>query len=400
MGALRADDSVVPNQEPAAEDPSSSTDHDGVPAGAAAAAAPDVDALESAQLLETVGSLLRGRRTAARRTLQERYDDARAEVAGTWRVEFGSDDEELSTYVLTHNDETYTPLAAAAFATRIAHGAQAALAEAEDSALRNFIIGRLPTAIGVAWLRLDDWKREVNRKMKAASASSGVGVQVGIRLSRDLNPAVRTVYDLSCGVATADRTPDQERAVGEAIRSLIAAADGETMGDKVAAAVDIRDWVDVWYIVHRPGQDPRPWTSKTGLSGGERRLVVLAPMLAAVAAGYDGLDPSGLRLVALDEVPAEVDEAGREGLARYIAALDLDLVCTSYLWDGAPGAWDGIDAWDFEADGAGTVVAFPMQVRGLDDMPGDSFAGLLWPGEPRTAADGAEAAAADRDTQP
>jgi hypothetical protein len=283
--------------------------------------------------------------------------------------------------VLTHNDEAHTPVTAAEFASRIAHGAQTALAEAEDSALRKFIIGRLPTAIGVAWHGLEDWRRDVNRKMKAASASSGVGVQVGIRLSRDLNPAVRTVYELSCGVATADRTPDQETAVGEAIRSLIAAADGETMAEKVAAAVDVRDWVDVWYIVHRPGQEPRPWTSKTGLSGGERRLVVLAPMLAAVAAGYDGLHPSGLRLVALDEVPAEVDEAGREGLARYIAALDLDLVCTSYLWDGAPGAWDGIDAWDFEADGAGTVVAFPMQVRGLDDLPDDSFAGLVHDGD-------------------
>jgi hypothetical protein len=146
------------------------------------------------------------------------------------------------------------------------------------------------------------------------------------------------------------------------------------MSDKLAAAVDIRDWVDVWYVVERPGQDARRWTGKTGLSGGERRLVVLAPMLAVVAAGYDSLDEAGLRLVALDEVPAEVDEAGREGLARYIAALDLDLVCTSYLWDGAPGAWDGIDAWDFEAAEEGTVVAFPMQVRGLADLPGDRFA--------------------------
>ena len=80
---------------------------------------------------------------------------------------------------------------------------------------------------------------------------------------------------------------------------------------------------------------------------------------------------TGLRLAALDEVPAEVDERGREGLARFIAELDLDLVCTSYLWDGAPGAWDGIDAHDLEAAGDGTVVAFPMLVRGLLPLPGD-----------------------------
>ena len=81
---------------------------------------------------------------------------------------------------------------------------------------------------------------------------------------------------------------------------------------------------------------------------------------------------AGLRLAALDEVPAEVDERGREGLARYIAELDLDLICTSYLWDGAPGAWDGIDAWDLEAGPDATMVAFPMLVRGINPLPGDS----------------------------
>lgn len=96
-------------------------------------------------------------------------------------------------------------------------------------------------------------------------------------------------------------------------------------------------------------------------------------MLAAVAAAYDRISTRGLRLAALDEVPAEVDERGREGLARFIAELDLDLVCTSYLWDGAPGAWDGVDAHDLEADENGTVVAFPMLVRGLTPIPGDTF---------------------------
>lgn len=143
------------------------------------------------------------------------------------------------------------------------------------------------------------------------------------------------------------------------------------MTDKLAAAGDVRGWVDVYYEVTRPGGNAQRWSSKTGLSGGERRLVVLAPMLAAVAAAYDSLDPAGLRLAALDEVPAEVDERGREGLARYLAELDLDLVCTSYLWDGAPGAWDGIDAHDLEAATDGTVVAFPMLIRGLQDLPGD-----------------------------
>jgi hypothetical protein len=39
--------------------------------------------------------------------------------------------------------------------------------------------------------------------------------------------------------------------------------------------------------------------------------------------------------------------------------------------DGAPGAWDGIDAWDLEAALDTTVVGFSMLVRGLVPLPGD-----------------------------
>jgi hypothetical protein len=93
------------------------------------------------------------------------------------------------------------------------------------------------------------------------------------------------------------------------LQALINAADGETMTDRVAAAVNIREWVDVIYEIHRPDSTTVNWTPRTGLSGDERRLVVLAPMLAAIAAGYDRLGETVPRLAALDEVPAEVGRA-------------------------------------------------------------------------------------------
>jgi hypothetical protein len=278
-------------------------------------------------------------------------------------------------YVLTHADETYDPPRAAKRAAVLAEKAEAALADAEAQALQDFVIGRLPSAIGTAWTQMHDWKNEVNAKMRSAQASSGVGVQVRITLREGLDAAASTAYRLSCEVGNAVRTDGEKKQVGDSIAALIAAADGDTMTDRLASAVDIRSWVDLKYVVERPTEDgtrtSKVWGSRTGLSGGERRLVVLAPMLAAIAASYDRLGTGGLRLVPLDEVPAEVDERGREGLARYMAELDLDLVCTSYLWDGAPGAWDGIDAHDLEAGGDGTVVAFPTLVRGLEQIPGD-----------------------------
>lgn len=74
---------------------------------------------------------------------------------------------------------------------------------------------------------------------------------------------------------------------------------------------------------------------------------------AEAAVSYNDLGDRAPRLVALDEVPSEVDESGRIRLASYIAALGLDLIYTSHGWDGAPGAWDGIDLYDLEAGSDG-----------------------------------------------
>lgn len=326
-------------------------------------------------LLERLDQLLDRRRSTPRHLVGQRYDTARAELARTWslsRTDAGEALSELDLYVLTHAEHDYTPAGAAIKAAELARRAQEQLAADEQSALTDFVIGMLPAAIGTAWVDLRDWRHGVNRKMRAAAASSGVGVQVETPLRDDLDDATRTVYRLCCQTSNADRTAQDKAEVGKALLALLAAAEGDTMLERLTRAVDIGDWVDVHYLVTRPGKAATRWSQRTGLSGGERRLVVLAPMLAAIAANYDRLGSTGLRLAALDEVPAEVDERGREGLARYIAELDLDLLCTSYLWDGAPGAWDGVDAHDLEAGPDGTVVAFPMLVRGLLSLPGDA----------------------------
>jgi len=323
------------------------------------------------RLLADVAGGLASAKSYTKKTLRDRYDEARARLAGSWALGSGDPLGELDTYVFSYGDDSFTPARAAAHATALADSAEAALAAAEEKALRDFVVGLLPTAIRTGWVRMHDWTREVNRKMRSAAASSQLSVQVRINLASDMSEHARTVYELACKVFEADRTAEQDAAVSQALQALINAADGESMVGKVAAAVNIREWVDVTYEIRRPDGTTVNWTPRTGLSGGERRLVVLAPMVAAIAASYDRLGDTVLRLAALDEVPAEVDEQGREGLARYLATLDLDLICTSYLWDGAPGAWDGIDAWDLEAAPDTTVVGFPMLVRGLVPLPGD-----------------------------
>ncbi|MEV6319428.1 hypothetical protein [Streptomyces sp. NPDC051776] len=263
------------------------------------------DGLGSAeQLLDTVKELIARRPTASKKTLGERCDEVRAELAQTWTI--ARDDppaglDELDTFVLTHAETHYEPISAAARAQTLAAKAKSALDAAEAAALRDFVIGRLPAAIGTAWTALTDWKKSVNEKMRAAQASSGVGVQVHVGLRDDLDVATRTVYELSCQVSDAVRTEEQKEQVGQALQSLLAAADGSTMAERLAAAVDIRDWVEVHYLVERPGPDGAPvtrrWGSRTGLSGGERRLVVLG--------GVSSCDQSAGSAPAAGRVPVD-----------------------------------------------------------------------------------------------
>ncbi|MCU1492319.1 MAG: hypothetical protein JWO62_83 [Acidimicrobiaceae bacterium] len=326
-------------------------------------------AIDDKELIAQVVAAAAGK-TVARRTLLDQRDKVHAELVETWKVEPANAPAELLAFVLTNENNAYSPVSAAAHAKRQAERAQEALSLAQEDALSKFVVGAVPGAIATAWTRLQDWKRDVNNKMREAAASSGVGVSVRVGVREDLAPTERTLHELTCKGALSS---ESKRAAGDCIARLIDASSAEDMKDRVRDAVDIRNWVYVEYYVTRPGQEPKKWGKRTGLSGGERRLVVLAPMLAAIAAAYDKFGTSAPRLAALDEVPAEVDLAGREGLARYLAALDLDLVATSHEWDGAPGAWDGIDAQDLESATDGTVIAFHMPIRSREPLPGDSL---------------------------
>jgi hypothetical protein len=109
--------------------------------------------------------------------------------------------------------------------------------------LREFVIGRLPLAIGTAWVTIEDWVKAVNRKMQNATASSGVRVRINKALAKDLNAAELTVHRLACKGSVL--TADEQAEVGEALQALIAGADGATMTEKLTNAVDVRQWLDI-----------------------------------------------------------------------------------------------------------------------------------------------------------
>ncbi|MFD9047213.1 SbcC/MukB-like Walker B domain-containing protein [Streptomyces zaomyceticus] len=284
-----------------------------------------------------------------------------------WQLTHGQAPDELPAHqlMLTGHKAMSPPAAAREAAARL-QAAQTAYDAAEDEALQTFVLGRIPTAISSAWVDLHTWVQDINDQMKLARASSGLLVQLRVRLAPDLTPARARIHHLTCEIGDAARTPEQQHSVGQELLAVM--RHGEEGGStdratRLAEAIDIRNWVTVEHVVVRPGGAEETWgKQKTTVSGGESRLIVLAPMLAALAAEYRDLPAHALRLCALDEVPGEVDEEGRDGIAAYTASLDLDLMCTSHHWDGSPGAWDGIDIHDLAKSSTGIIIAEPMHL--------------------------------------
>ncbi|MFF3276047.1 SbcC/MukB-like Walker B domain-containing protein [Streptomyces chrestomyceticus] len=290
-----------------------------------------------------------------------------------WHLGHGPAPERMPSHQLSLAGRRMSPHAAARTAATHRAEAQHAYSAADENALENFVLGRLPAAISTAWVDLQDWAGEVNAQMELTAASSGVGVQIDLALRRDLPPSLAAIHHLTCEIGEAERTPEEQRRIGQELLAVMrlgeetradAAGPGSSRADRLAEAIDIRNWVTVKYMITRPGATRQERWGARGVtvSKGESRLIVLAPMLAALAAEYRDLPSHAARLCALDEVPGDVDDHGRDGIAAYLASLDLDLMSTSHNWDGSPGAWDGIDIFELEEGPDDTVISFPLRV--------------------------------------
>ncbi|MER5887802.1 SbcC/MukB-like Walker B domain-containing protein [Streptomyces sp. NPDC001941] len=290
-----------------------------------------------------------------------------------WHLTHGHAPHRMPAHRLSLAGKHHSPHAAARLATEQRAREEHAYNKADETALEEFVLGQIPAAISAAWVDLNDWVDKVNEQMKLTKASSGVGVSIKVSLRKDLAPSLATIHRLTCTIGDAQRTPEQQRRIGQELLAIMRLGDNEpassqvsgpTRADRLADAIDIRNWIKVQYLIDRPGSHREETWGQRGVtvSKGESRLIVLAPMLAALAAEYRDLPPTAARLCALDEVPGDVDDHGRDGIAAFLASLDLDLMCTSHNWDGSPGAWDGIDIFELEKASQDTIVAFPVRV--------------------------------------
>jgi uncharacterized protein (TIGR02680 family) len=160
--------------------------------------------------------------------------------------------------------------------------------------------------------------------------------------------------------------------------------------DRLARMLDYRQWHRFRVLVHhnRFGDTPRPLDSKrVSLSAGEKTIVMVLPLLAAVTAHYEpppGDPPcSSPRFLLMDELFPKLDFPNKRKLMGLLPKLDLDAVFTSDKDRCEYDTLDGIAIHVFQKhgddettttrlvwNGVETRVSLPEELATLDDGDG------------------------------
>ena len=176
-------------------------------------------------------------------------------------------------------------------------------------------------------------------------ATSARGVQRGCRLRGRFS--AHETFDGSAVLSDGERAELHAfvRARLDEARALLDGSAGWEA--RLREALDYRAWHRfVFEIFHADWGEFRPATATrlAKLSTGERSIALHLPMLASVAAHYDGGGDESVcpRLILLDELFAGVDAANRGQLFGMLRAWDLDAVLTSDHEWCAYASLDGI----------------------------------------------------------
>ena len=109
----------------------------------------------------------------------------------------------------------------------------------------------------------------------------------------------------------------------------------ENYSDIIFNVLDYRNWFEFKLYYKRKSGDKKELTNKVFsiLSGGERAKSMYVPLFAAVYAKLLSANDKALRIIALDEAFAGVDEKNIRELFDILTQLDLDYILTSQaLW--------------------------------------------------------------------
>lgn len=188
-----------------------------------------------------------------------------------------------------------------------------------------------------------EWVKKINEIMKSTQIDSNlsfelewVSKQAFTEDELDTKELVR-LFKIDAGQLN---KKDSERLIGHfrsQIKKEIEFGNGvnDSYSSVIFNVLDYRNWFDFKLYYKRKSGERRELTNKVFsiLSGGERAKSMYVPLFAAVYAKLLNARDSSLRLIALDEAFAGVDNANIREMFDILGQLNLDYVLTSQsLW--------------------------------------------------------------------
>jgi uncharacterized protein (TIGR02680 family) len=99
--------------------------------------------------------------------------------------------------------------------------------------------------------------------------------------------------------------------------------------------LDYRNWFEFQYLYKRPNEQRKELTNNAfnKFSGGEKAMAMYVPLFAAVNAKLESARKDTLRIIAMDEAFAGVDDMNIRDMFRILTQLELDYIANSQvLW--------------------------------------------------------------------
>jgi uncharacterized protein (TIGR02680 family) len=294
---------------------------------------------------------------AGRAALAARADVNHEESAGGWwllRVSVGGLRRSVSDYARALEREL--------------QAARAELKDDEHNLFDRTLTGSVREAVAERIRRSNELVDRINDELaRVRTQAAALRVRLRWEVDAEQPDAVRSARRLLLK-DPADLTDSERAALHDFFRARIdqvrlelEAATG--WEERLRAVLDYRAWHRFTLeIGHRDWDGYRPATSARlqRLSTGERSLALHLPMLASVAAHYDGGSGEGSgcpRLILLDELFAGVDVANRAQLFELLVTWDLDAVLTSEHEWCAYSTLDAIAIHHLHAEGDEPVTS-------------------------------------------
>lgn len=228
------------------------------------------------------------------------------------------------------------------------------LREHEAELFERHLIRTVGDEIRRCLLKARDWVDDINLKLNEHPLRNDERIELRWEPKRSDQEAggILARHISLIRLTPANLTPEQRDLLMGAFRDEISIVRDQAKRDewrpdvfreKLTEVLDYRNWYDFRLFVSGGvgGRQEITDTYHNARSGSERSLVLLMPLLAALAVRYEAASPDAPRLAALDEAFAGIDPVNSQQLLDFLAALDIAWIATSEKMPSLSGAVPG-----------------------------------------------------------